>query len=64
MFGEMSAAIRSGKENDVQYELRRVLISIAYADEKYAELEKVANDLYDYLTEQKKIKDDYINSWK
>ena len=64
MFGEMSAAIRSGKENDVYYELRRVLISIAYADEKYAELEKVANDLYDYLTEQKKIKDDYINSWK
>ena len=64
MFGEMSAAIRSGKENDVYYELRRVLISIAYADEKYADLEKVANDLYDYLTEQKKIKDDYINSWK
>ena len=54
MFGEMSAAIRSGKENDVYYELRRVLISIAYADEKYAELEKVANDLYDYLTEQRK----------
>ena len=64
MFGEMSAAIRSGKENDVYYELRRVLISIAYADEKHAKLEKVANDLYDYLTEQKKIKDDYINSWK
>ena len=47
-------------EDNVYYDLRRLLINIAWSYDSYKDLEDVADALYDFLMEQKRLKDDYI----
>lgn len=58
----LKKAIESGNEEDVIFELKRLLTWIAL-DDKYKSLEETANKLYDYLMEKKRVKDDYISAW-
>lgn len=58
----LKKAIESGNEEDVIFELKRLLTWIAL-DDKYKSLEETSNKLYDYLMEKKRVKDDYISAY-
>ena len=58
---ELRDSINERDEASVYYNLRRLLISISWSyDSK--DLEDVADALYNFLMEQKHMKDDYIEA--
>lgn len=53
-------SINEKNEENVYYDLRKLLVKIAWGyDSK--DLEDVADALYDFLMEQKRLKDDFIS---
>lgn len=61
---DLKAAIKSGNEEDVNFEVRRLLINLAWGIDELEELEETAEILYDYMEEKRKekemLKDDLI----
>ena len=57
---DLGDSISEKNEEIIYYNLRRLMISIAWGDDSYKDLESVANALYDFLMGQKAMKDAYI----
>jgi len=57
---DLRDSINEKNEENVYYDLRRLLINIAWSYDSYKDLEDVADALYDFLMEQKRLKDDFI----
>ena len=58
---DLRDSINEKNEENIYYNLRRLMISIAWGDDSYKDLESVADALYDFLMEQKHVKDAFIS---
>ena len=57
---DLRDSINEKNEDNVYYDLRRLLLNISWSYDSYKDLEDVADALYNFLMEQKRLKDDYI----
>lgn len=57
---DLRDSINEKNESYIYYNLRKLLVKISWSYDSYKDLEDVADALYDFLMEQKRLKDDYI----
>ena len=57
---DLRDSINEKNESYIYYNLRKLLVKISWSYDSYKDLEDVADALYDFLMEQKHLKDDYI----
>lgn len=54
-------SINEKNESYIYYNLRKLLVKVSWSDDSYEDLESVADALYDFLMEQKHVKDAFIS---
>ena len=58
---DLRDSINEKNESYIYYNLRKLLVKISWSYDSYKDLEDVADALYDFLMEQKRLKDDFIS---
>ena len=57
---DLGDSINEKNESCIYYNLRKLLVKISWRYDSYKDLEGVADALYNFLMEQKGVKDAYI----